>query len=251
MPDRVDQFHALPKVELHLHLEGAIRPLTVEELAHRFDPTFRLADWEWTRPGFRFADLGDFVATMRRMLNVALAEVGDYARVAGELLHDLADENVVYAEPSVSMNRFARTGLDVGDVLRAIHDARLRAEEERAIRVGVIVAFGWSGEVDFARACAKHFAAWRAFGVVGIDLPASRTPAQRRPTPTCTALLRTRDSDSGRTRARRWGRRACGRLSSRWACRGSRMGFAPSRTGGWWTASWNAGLPSTSALRAT
>ena len=66
MPDR---FRAMSKVELHLHLEGALRPSTVEELAHRFDPSFRISDWEWTRPGFRFADLSDFVSTMRRMLN--------------------------------------------------------------------------------------------------------------------------------------------------------------------------------------
>jgi len=59
--------HALPKVELHLHLEGGIRHGTVEELAHRFDPSFRIADWEWSLPGFRYADLTDFVTTMRRM----------------------------------------------------------------------------------------------------------------------------------------------------------------------------------------
>lgn len=81
MPETPDEFRAAPKVELHLHLEGAIRPRTVEELAHRFDPSFRLADWEWARPGFRYADLGDFVATMRRMLNMALDGVDDYARV--------------------------------------------------------------------------------------------------------------------------------------------------------------------------
>ena len=170
MSDTVTEFRALPKVELHLHLEGAIRPRTVEELAHRFDPSFRLADWEWTRPGFRYADLGDFVSTMRRMLNMALAEIGDYARVAYELLHDLADENVVYAEPSVSVNRLARMGLDVGDTLCAIHDARLRVEEGRAIRAGVIVAFGREGDPGIAEACVNEFAEWRALGVVGIDL---------------------------------------------------------------------------------
>jgi adenosine deaminase len=165
-----DRFRAMPKVELHLHLEGAIRPSTVEELAHRFDPSFRIADWEWTRPGFRFADLLDFVSTMRRMLNMALAEIDDYARVTYELLHDLADENVVSAEPSVSLNRLARMGLDMGDTLRAVHDARLRAEAERDIRVGIIVAFGRGGGLEVAEGCVKRFAEWRELGVVGIDL---------------------------------------------------------------------------------
>ncbi len=167
MPDR---FRAMSKVELHLHLEGALRPSTVEELAHRFDPSFRISDWEWTRPGFRFADLSDFVSTMRRMLNLALAEIGDYARVTHELLHDLADENVVYAEPSVSVNRLVRMGLDVGDTLRVVHEARLRAEEERDIQAGIIVAFGRAGGVEIAEACVGSFAEWKTLGVVGIDL---------------------------------------------------------------------------------
>ncbi|MBT3268873.1 adenosine deaminase [Candidatus Poribacteria bacterium] len=163
-------FRALPKIELHVHLEGAIRPSTVEELAHRFDASFRIADWEWTRPGFRYDDLSDFVATMRRMLNMALNEVDDYARSTHELLHDLADENVRYAEPSVSMNRLARMDLDMGDVLRAIDDARLRAEAERDVRAGIIIAFGREGDLQIAEECVKLFAEWRAHGVVGIDL---------------------------------------------------------------------------------
>jgi adenosine deaminase len=165
-----DRFRAMPKVELHLHLEGAIRPRTVEELAHRFDPSFRINNWEWTWPGFRFAGLSDFVSTMRRMLNLALAEIDDYARVTYELLHDLADENVVYAEPSVSVNRLVRMGLDVSDTLRVVHEARLRAEAERDIQAGIIVAFGRNTPVEFAESCAKHFADWRELGVVGIDL---------------------------------------------------------------------------------
>ncbi len=168
--DTTGSLRALPKVELHLHLEGAIRPSTVEELAHRFDPSFRIADWEWTRPDFRYADLSDFVATMRRMLNMALNEVGDYARATHELLHDLADENIRYVEPSVSMNRLARMGLDMDTVLRAIDDARLRAEAERDIGAGIIVAFGREGDVGIAEECVKQFAEWRGRGVVGIDL---------------------------------------------------------------------------------
>jgi adenosine deaminase len=163
-------FQALPKVEPHLHLEGAIRPSTVEELARRFDPSFRLADWEWTRPGFRYADLADFVATMRGVLNMALERTDDYARAMYELLHDLADENVVYAEPSVSTSRLARMGLDIGDVLRAIDDARLRAEAERDIHAGVILAFGRGKDTQVAEECATRFADWRAHGVVGVDL---------------------------------------------------------------------------------
>ncbi len=58
----------------------------------------------------------------------------------------------------------------MADVLRAIDDARLRAEEERDIHAGIIIAFDRAAGMAVAEECLKHVADWHAHGVVGIDL---------------------------------------------------------------------------------
>ena len=90
---------AVPKVELHLHLEGAVRYQTSREMAEAAGVSVEAAS-EWRRPDFRFAGLAHFLATARLVLGPCLQTAAQYERVAYEMFLDLAEQNVVYAEIS-------------------------------------------------------------------------------------------------------------------------------------------------------
>ena len=94
MPLTRDQIKALPKVELHLHLEGALRYETFCELAGG-DPS--RPDAPWMTPGYVFAGLPGFVSAVRTWLSPCFGSPAAYERAAYELACDLGTAGVVYA----------------------------------------------------------------------------------------------------------------------------------------------------------
>ena len=98
--DAVGLLRRLPKVELHLHLEGAIRPATVCAQARRYEPDSPFCHDSWHPAFWSFGDLTGFVADLRQVVRLALRSADDYYLVARECFEDLAAQEVVYAEVS-------------------------------------------------------------------------------------------------------------------------------------------------------
>ena len=82
---------ALPKAEVHIHLEGSVRPSTLEEFASR----------EGTNVPREFHDLNSFVAVYMAATQV-MTRPGDYTRLVQEYSEDAARAGVRYAELEVS-----------------------------------------------------------------------------------------------------------------------------------------------------
>ena len=171
MPTQTDiDIAGLPKIELHLHLEGALRLETVRELALRNraeDPAGAFA------PG-GYQDLPGFVDASGRVLDACLRVPADYERIAYELCEDLARQNVRYAEVSVAWSRARRLGIPFAELIAALDSARQRAARSWPIRVGWIVGFsrerGAPHAVEAVRAVIAARAGGDGNGVVGIDL---------------------------------------------------------------------------------
>jgi adenosine deaminase len=92
---------AAPKVELHVHLEGSIRPETVLELARRNGVALPATSSEGLREWFRFRDFRHFVevyVAVSRCLRTA----ADYELITYELGAELARQHVGYAEVTFS-----------------------------------------------------------------------------------------------------------------------------------------------------
>jgi len=90
----------LPKVELHLHLEGSVQPETLQELARskrRLEKETR--DWITERQDrkYRYKDFQDFLQAFK-LVTLLLETPSDYALATTRLVEALANQNVKYAE---------------------------------------------------------------------------------------------------------------------------------------------------------
>ena len=109
----------LPKAELHVHLEGAMRTATVRELAARGGTT---PPSGLVEDGWRFAGFDDFIAQYTAACAL-LATIDDFRRIAYEFCEDEARAGVRYAEVVFSpSNHAARLGEDWFGPIEAVLD---------------------------------------------------------------------------------------------------------------------------------
>jgi adenosine deaminase len=165
----VTDLRALPKAELHLHLEGAIRPSTARELAERYGRPM-------PRTG-RFADLTEFVVAYEQARDL-IGSLDDLRRVAAELLTTARENGVVWTEVHVIPATYAgRLGPDEA-VVEAVLDG-LAAGSDDAAGAGLIIGVNRMLPVEAAERSLDLALAYRDRGVVGLGLAAdeARFPA--------------------------------------------------------------------------
>jgi len=103
-----DDLAALPKAELHIHLEGSVRPATLEELAAR----------EGVRIPASFHDLNSFVEIYMLAWRT-MVRPGDYRRLVREYCEDAARSGIRYAE--LQMGTIGRTYDHLAEALEELH----------------------------------------------------------------------------------------------------------------------------------
>ena len=136
LPTR-DQVHRAPKVLLHDHLDGGLRPQTILDLARGAGHTLPRQDAESLRRWFvESADsssLERYLETFDHTVAVMQTEQ-NLRRVARECVEDLAADNVVYAEVRYAPEQHLQEGLSLEQVVEAVEAGF--AEGERAVRDG-------------------------------------------------------------------------------------------------------------------
>jgi aminodeoxyfutalosine deaminase len=156
---------ALPKAELHLHLEGAIAPQTAVELAARHG--VQLSAEEVTRR-YRSADFTGFIEAFKWVTSF-LRQPEDYRLIAERLMDDLLAQNVVYAEVTLSAGVMLLRRQDVEANFTAV-----QAAGERARQQGLRVAWIFDAVRQFGPDPAMEVARWaakmRPAGVVAFGL---------------------------------------------------------------------------------
>jgi adenosine deaminase len=112
-------FTALPKAELHVHLEGSIQPPTVVELAARHGVTITVEE-----AASRYAP-GDFAQFIEAFLWVTsfLRGPNDYALIARRFAESIERQNVLYAEVTLSIGVMIRRNQDPVANFAALRDA--------------------------------------------------------------------------------------------------------------------------------
>jgi len=181
---------ALPKVELHCHLEGCMRPGTVAELARAGGVPLPLGPGEDVTALYRYGSLEEFLAVFWLVQSV-LRSRADWARLAYEAALDGAAAGRVYAEVFVTPARHLAAGQRLADVLAGVEDGLAAGDEETGSRTRVVLdmdrAFGPQAGLQLVTELGslRRERARGADGVLGIGMdstelgvdPASFLPA--------------------------------------------------------------------------
>lgn len=167
---------SLPKVSLHDHLDGALRPATILDLADDAGvevpetDAAALADW--------FADRSDsgslveYLKTFDLTTSVMQTRAG-LTRVAREFVEDLAADGVVYGEVRWAPEQHLAGGLTLDEVVEAVQEGIEEGEDTVAdaggdIRVGQLITA--MRHTDRSREIAELAVRWRRRGAVGFDI---------------------------------------------------------------------------------
>ncbi|MBC7724686.1 MAG: adenosine deaminase [Burkholderiaceae bacterium] len=167
---------ALPKISLHDHLDGGLRPQTIIELADAVDLDLPTADaaelGSWFATQADSGSLVDYLKTFDVTTGVMQTREG-LTRVAREFVQDLAADGVIYGEIRWAPEQHLVRGLTLDAAVEAVQEGIDAGIEDAAaagsrIRAGQLVsAMRHTGRgLEVAELAVRH----RARGVVGFDI---------------------------------------------------------------------------------
>lgn len=176
---------ALPKAELHCHLNGSIRPTTLLELGREYRQPMPADDPEALAEHMVVRDarnLEDYLRRFQTTLSV-LQHADALERVAYELVEDAAADGVRYLEMRYAPVLNTRAGLSLGATVEAALRGITRAEREYGTRARIILCGLRHLTPDVSMELARLAVAYRDRGVVGFDLAGGEMGIRRGCTP--------------------------------------------------------------------
>jgi len=140
--DDAAYFQAMPKAELHLHLDGSVRPETVLELARQAGVPLPTENPENLKAFLQATDstasLVEYIAYFELPIAV-LQTVPALERATYELCEDLKNDNVRYAEIRYGPWLHVQQGLSLTDVIRAVLSGWTTGRRAFGLEGGIIV----------------------------------------------------------------------------------------------------------------
>lgn len=127
----------MPKVELHVHLEGAMRPGVLLELARRNGVELPASDEEGLRRWFRFRDFEHFVQVYLTCSR-ALRNPEDFQLLALDFLEMQSAQNVAYTEAHFTISTHLANGGNGEEILAALQEAMAEGERRYGSRLRLI-----------------------------------------------------------------------------------------------------------------
>lgn len=178
MAERIDleSIRRAPKVLLHDHLDGGLRPQTVIDLAAEAGHSLPTTDpgelQAWFTEGANRRDLDLYLQTFEH--TVACMQTREHIeRVAAECVEDLANDGVVYAEVRMAPELCIEQGLTPDEAVEAMLAGFEKATAGRRIEVGLLVTAmrHAARSTEIAEVALRH----RDQGVVGFDIAGSES----------------------------------------------------------------------------
>lgn len=165
---------SLPKVVLHEHLDGALRPATIIQLAKeakytKLPTSDALELGSWFHQGANQGSLTEYLKGFAHTIAVMQTEEA-LARVAYEQAEDLKNDGVVYFETRFAPLFHTRKGLTHSHVVTAVLKGLDRARKELGIRAGLILCAMRNMNPVLSLEMAELAVDFRDRGVVGFDL---------------------------------------------------------------------------------
>jgi adenosine deaminase len=162
-------YNQLPKVELHVHLEGAIPHGALFDLIQKYGGDPSLPDVTALARRFELKNFAQFIETWS-WKNQFLREYEDFSHIAELTARDMANQNIRYAEMFFSPSLFVRHGLEVQELTHAVRIGLSRVPEiEISLIADLVRDYGQESEMTTLKRLNKV----KGDGIIGIGLGGS------------------------------------------------------------------------------
>ncbi|MCS2610221.1 adenosine deaminase [Halomonas dongshanensis] len=160
---------ALPKVELHLHIEGSLEPELMFALAERNGVALPYASVKEAKAAYDFDDLQGFLDLYYQGMSVLLHE-RDFFDLAMDYFRRASAEGVVHIDMHFDPQAHLQRGVALDIVMRGLLAAKEEAERSLDLSVGMIMAFLRDRPAEEALEVlelAKPY--WQRLDAIGLD----------------------------------------------------------------------------------
>jgi aminodeoxyfutalosine deaminase len=158
-----------PKIELHVHLEGTVRPRTLLEIAARNDYALPADSEEGLAALYEFRDFEHFIEVWVLTTN-ALRRSDDFRQVVVEYAAEAASHGAVYLEGIFSPAERARRGVEWDEIFSGYCDGAQEARELHGLEVRLTPDIIRGFTLEEAERTVRYAAKYRDRGVVGVGL---------------------------------------------------------------------------------
>lgn len=170
MTPQPDVYDRLPKVELHCHVEGTIRPATVVDLARRAGRRLPVED---PTELYRYTSLDSFLAVFW-LVQELLRTPEDWERAAYESLIDAVPHGLRYREMFFTPARHLAAGQRLPDIVAGLERGIESAERETGVRAALIADMDRSFGPTAGREFVEQVVALRQAGggarIIGVGM---------------------------------------------------------------------------------
>jgi aminodeoxyfutalosine deaminase len=159
----------VPKIELHVHIEGTVRPARLLEIARRNDYALPCDTVEELAELYRFRDFAHFVEVWILTTN-ALRHERDFREIVVDYAAEAAAQGCVYLEAIFSPSERVRRGADWDAVFTGMCNGADEARELHGVEVRLTPDIVRGFTLDEAEETVRVAARYRDRGVLGVGL---------------------------------------------------------------------------------
>jgi aminodeoxyfutalosine deaminase len=163
-----------PKIELHVHLEGSMRPATLLSIARRNGCPLPASDEAGLRKLYEFTDFAHFIDVWILTTN-CLRTRDDFRQVAVDYAAEAASFGAVYLEAIFSPGERVERGLDWDEIFRGYCEGAVEARERHGVIMRYTVDIHRGLAPDLAEESARAAARYRDEGVLGFGIGGMET----------------------------------------------------------------------------
>ncbi|WP_261554874.1 adenosine deaminase [Frankia tisae] len=158
-----------PKIELHVHLEGTVRPATLLEMARRNEEALPSRTVEGLTELYRFRDFNHFIQVWVMTTHVMRTEA-DFRQIVVDYAAEAAAHGAVYLEGIFSPWFRVQRGVRVEEIFNGYADGAVEARERYGVEVRLTPDIDRVLPVEAATEVARWAARFAERGVVGLGL---------------------------------------------------------------------------------
>jgi aminodeoxyfutalosine deaminase len=158
-----------PKIELHVHLEGTVRPRTLLEIAKRNDYALPAETEEELQALYDFRDFAHFIEVWILTTN-ALRTAEDFRQVVTDYAREAASHGAVYVEAIFSPAERVRRGVRWEEIFDGYCDGAQEARELHGVEMRLTPDIVRGFPLDEAEEVVRWSARYRDRGIVGVGL---------------------------------------------------------------------------------